>query len=420
MDFRDFAGVESELTAKRLLRPAGTGRRRLRAGRPHASGPTPGRRGRTDGGAVATATGLQTRPQTRFTAETEAEFYRRKKSSIAVRHVSGDRLVAIVEILSPGNKGSRHAFRSFVDKACELLEHRIHLLLIDPFPPGPRDPNGVHAAIWAEVQDDSFVLPVDKPLTLAAYECDLITRAYIEPVAVGDVLPDMPLFLEPNGCVPAPLEATYQTAFAVMPRRCATNCNHGNELVPPDPFASRSPSFRPHRRPLQSIPPGPPLPGAEFRPSMRVGIGHDTHRLAKAGRCCWAASASSIRAAWPATATPTWCCTPSPTPCSAPPASATSATPTPTPTRAGKAPTRASSSAKPSARLNRAGWRVVNRGCDHLRPGAEARPGQGGHPRQPGRAARPVRRTPSTSRPRPASASATSAGPRRSAARRWC
>ena len=171
------------------------------------------------GGTVATATRLQTRPQTRFTAETEAEFYRRKKSSIAVRHVSGDRLVAIVEILSPGNKGSRHAFRSFVDKACELLENRIHLLLIDPFPPGPRDPNGIHAAIWAEVEDDSFVLPVDKPLTLAAYECDLVTRAYIEPVAVGDALPDMPLFLEPNGCVPVPLEATYQTAFAVMPRR---------------------------------------------------------------------------------------------------------------------------------------------------------------------------------------------------------
>src|SRR5947209_17606980 len=32
-------------------------------------------------GTVATATKLQTRPQTRFTAKTEAEFYRRKKSS---------------------------------------------------------------------------------------------------------------------------------------------------------------------------------------------------------------------------------------------------------------------------------------------------------------------------------------------------
>jgi hypothetical protein len=56
-------------------------------------------------------------------------------------------------------------------------------------------------------------------LTLVAYECDLTTRAYIEPVAVGDVRPEMPLFLEPNGCVKVPLEATYQTAFAVMPRR---------------------------------------------------------------------------------------------------------------------------------------------------------------------------------------------------------
>src|SRR5690348_3533037 len=73
-----------------------------------------------------TATVAPTRPQTRFTAETDAEFYRRKKSSIVVRHVSGDRIVAMVEIVSPGNKSTRHAFQAFVQKACELLEHRIH------------------------------------------------------------------------------------------------------------------------------------------------------------------------------------------------------------------------------------------------------------------------------------------------------
>jgi hypothetical protein len=77
---------------------------------------------------------------------------RRKKSSIVVRHVSGDRIVAMLEIVSPGNKASRHAIREFVQKACELLEHRIHLLIVDPFPPGPRDPQGIHAAIWAEVE----------------------------------------------------------------------------------------------------------------------------------------------------------------------------------------------------------------------------------------------------------------------------
>jgi len=169
--------------------------------------------------AGGTATAVRPRPRTRFTAESAAEFYRRKKSSIAVRHVSGDRIVAMVEIVSPGNKAGRNAFRAFVDKACELLEHRIHLLIVDPFPPTRRDPDGIHAAIWADVQDEPFRLPPETPLTLVAYECGLTTRAYIEPVAVGCPLPDMPLYLEPDWYVPVPLEATYTAAFAEVPRR---------------------------------------------------------------------------------------------------------------------------------------------------------------------------------------------------------
>jgi hypothetical protein len=171
---------------------------------------------------TAGPTTMLARPRTRFTAETDAEFYRRCKSSVVVRHVSGDRIVAMVEIVSPGNKASRHGFRAFVDKACELLEARIHLLILDPFPPGPRDPEGVHGAIWAEVEDEAFRLPDDEPLTLVAYACGLTTRAYIEPAAVGTALPDMPLFLEPEWFVPVPLEVTYQTAFNVLPLKWRT------------------------------------------------------------------------------------------------------------------------------------------------------------------------------------------------------
>ncbi len=170
-------------------------------------------------GAGSTATLLQRRPRTRFTAETDTEFYRRKKSSLVVRYVSGDRIVAMIEIVSPGNKSNRHAFRAFVDKACELLEYRIHLLIVDPFPPGLRDPNGVHAAIWEQFQEEPFQPPADQPLTVVAYECDFTTRAYMETLAVGQTLPDMPLFLEPNGCIIVPLETTYQTAFTAMPKR---------------------------------------------------------------------------------------------------------------------------------------------------------------------------------------------------------
>ncbi|GMU22085.1 MAG: hypothetical protein AMXMBFR13_21730 [Phycisphaerae bacterium] len=176
----------------------------------------------TSGGSGSAATLVQKRPQTQFTAETDAEFYRRKKSSIAVRHVSGDRIVAMLEIVSPGNKASTHALHAFVGKACELLEHRIHLLIVDPFPPGARDPNGIHAVIWEQVEDKPFVLPKGKPLTLVAYECGLTTRAYIEALAVGERLPDMPLFLEAGGHIQVPLETTYVTAFTALARRWRT------------------------------------------------------------------------------------------------------------------------------------------------------------------------------------------------------
>jgi hypothetical protein len=161
---------------------------------------------------------LQDRPATMM-VETPAEFYRRKKSTVVVRHVSGDRIVAMVEIVSPGNKSSAHAVKAFVEKACELLHRKIHLLLIDPSPPGKRDPHGLHAAIWEELEDDVVRPPPDRPLTLVAYECDLRTPGYIEPLAVGDPLPDMPLFLEPEVYVDVPLEATYMAAWEAVPAR---------------------------------------------------------------------------------------------------------------------------------------------------------------------------------------------------------
>ena len=113
----------------------------------------------------------------------------------------------------------RPALRAFVAKALELLEAGIHLLLIDLFPPGPRDPQGIHSAVWSEILDDGFQLPSDKPLTLVSYSAGPVKNAYIEPVAVGDVLPEMPLFLEPERYIAVPLEATYRAAFEAVPRR---------------------------------------------------------------------------------------------------------------------------------------------------------------------------------------------------------
>jgi hypothetical protein len=58
-----------------------------------------------------------------------------------------------------------------------------------------------------------------KPLTLVAYDAGPPKTAYVEPVAVGDILKDMPLFLAPGWYVSVPLEATYQSAWRGVPRR---------------------------------------------------------------------------------------------------------------------------------------------------------------------------------------------------------
>lgn len=140
-----------------------------------------------------------------------------KRRSIAIRHVSNHRLIALIEILSPGNKASRHALRSFLDKAESALAHGIHLLLIDPHPPGPRDPRGIHAAIWERLFDEAVPTP-EKPLTLVAYAAGVVPTAYFEPLAVGDPLPDMPLFLTPEQYINVPLESTYSAAYEGVPR----------------------------------------------------------------------------------------------------------------------------------------------------------------------------------------------------------
>src|SRR5205085_10336538 len=99
-----------------------------------------------------------TAPKLPPTAETDMAFYRRKQSTVAVRHVSGDRIVAIVEVVSPGNKATRHALNAFVTKAAELLEKQVHLLVLDVLPPGRRDPDGIRACIWEGIAGQEYGL----------------------------------------------------------------------------------------------------------------------------------------------------------------------------------------------------------------------------------------------------------------------
>ncbi len=168
-----------------------------------------------DGGGTAL---LTARPRTRIAVQTERETYTRRQRRIVIRHVTGHRIVALIEIVSAGNKASRFEWQSFLDKALGALRQGIHLLILDLHPPTPRDPAGVHGAVWGDLTGEVVEMPADANRTLAAYSAGPVKQAFVEPVAVGQALRDMPLYLTEDGYVEVPLEATYQAAYAGEPK----------------------------------------------------------------------------------------------------------------------------------------------------------------------------------------------------------
>jgi hypothetical protein len=142
---------------------------------------------------------------------------RRLRRTLAIRHVSGHRLIALVEIVSPANKDRIEHVEEFVAKAVAVLEQGVHVLLLDVIPPGRHDPCGMHGPIWEHFDDEPYDLPAGEPLTLASYRAVTPPVAYLEHRAVGGALPDMALFLHPDRYIYVPLEATYQAAYRGVP-----------------------------------------------------------------------------------------------------------------------------------------------------------------------------------------------------------
>jgi len=170
-----------------------------------------------NGGGTALMTAIAEHPpRLRYTLEAEEAIYAAKADRITVYHASGDRVVAFLEIISPGNKHSELAVKQLIDKLSRALARGCHLLLIDLFPPGRHDPQGLHAELWGKPEPP---MTSEEPLTLVAYRAAASPVAYLEPTAVGQRLIDMPLFLTDEHYINVPLEQTYQAAWKGVPDR---------------------------------------------------------------------------------------------------------------------------------------------------------------------------------------------------------
>jgi hypothetical protein len=165
------------------------------------------------------ATRVQSRPiaQGIMQVESESAYYARKANRIAIYRGKAQ-VVAIIEIVSPGNKNSREDFESFVSKLVEFLERNVSVLVIDLFSPTSRDPDGVHSELWVRVSNVSPAKkPADKPLTVASYDTGPELTSYVNNLAVRDVIPNMPLFIGPGHYVTIPLQALYDNSWNELP-----------------------------------------------------------------------------------------------------------------------------------------------------------------------------------------------------------
>jgi hypothetical protein len=173
--------------------------------------------GDRDKGMIAVA---ERPPRVRLAQQAEdVVFYIAKQRRLAIRHVSGDRLVALVEIVSPANKHSPQTLDDFCDKVVTAVKRGIHVLLIDPLPPGRHDRAGVHGLLWDRIAAGTYDVPGDLPLTLVSYCAQENPTAYVEPLRVGSPLSEMPLFLTQTHYILVPLETTYAQAWSGVPQR---------------------------------------------------------------------------------------------------------------------------------------------------------------------------------------------------------
>jgi hypothetical protein len=124
-------------------------------------------------------------------------------------------VLAVVELVSPGNKDDAEARSVFAGKCLSYLAKGIGLVIIDIV--SDRLANLHNVLIHLAENDAKFLIPGDPPLYVAAYRPvhrnkeDLIDLWHW-PLAIGAALPAVPLALKGYGCVRLDLEATYAEA----------------------------------------------------------------------------------------------------------------------------------------------------------------------------------------------------------------
>jgi hypothetical protein len=172
--------------------------------------------GQPENGGVATAVYAPPQPAVTFAAD----FGGGDVFEIKVQKEEGGlRLVAAIELISPGNKDRPAARQAFVRKCAAYLQERVSLVIVDIV---TERGGNFHADLLALLQASvAPELAGARLLYAAAYrprprQTETIIEAWPQVLAVGQPLPTLPLWLDADIAVPLDLEETYRAACEAL------------------------------------------------------------------------------------------------------------------------------------------------------------------------------------------------------------
>jgi predicted cobalt transporter CbtA len=131
----------------------------------------------------------------------------------------GSCLVAVVELVSPANKDRPEHRRAFVAKCAALLQEQVSVAIVDVVTARPFNLYGELLELIGET--DPALTPEAPALYAAACRGTKKDNAWLletwtYPVAVGQPLPTLPLWLADNLAVPLELEASYEETCRIL------------------------------------------------------------------------------------------------------------------------------------------------------------------------------------------------------------
>jgi hypothetical protein len=164
-------------------------------------------------GGVATAVWAPPRP----TLTVAVDFRRLDVFEVQVHREGGMEVVAAIELVSPRNKDRQTARRNFAAKWAAYLQAGVSVVVVDVV---TNRGGNLYGALLEQL---SLTQEVNGHGDLYAVACRSVPpdepgrlETWVAPLAVGSLLPTLPLWLEEDLALPLDLERSYEATFVEM------------------------------------------------------------------------------------------------------------------------------------------------------------------------------------------------------------